>query len=73
MKQLTLIVTGSRTLYELTHPRGFVDKNKQQKVLDQGLPEAFTRDLFEAKSEAVFQHVYDSYYGDGKSVYTAVA
>ena len=44
-----------------------------EKVLDEGLPEAFTPEVFKAKSEAVFQHVYDSYYGDGRSVYTAVA
>ena len=44
-----------------------------EKVLDQGLPAAFAPELFKAKTEAVFQHVYDCYYGDGRSVYTAVA
>ncbi len=44
-----------------------------EKVLDQDLPEAFTPELFKAKSEAIFQHVYDCYYGGGKSVYSAVA
>ena len=42
-------------------------------LLDRSLPKAYTKDLFEAKSQAVFQHVYDCYYGESKSVYTAVA
>jgi len=46
---------------------------KIEKVFDVGLPGAFTLELFKAKSEVIFQHVYDCYYGDGKSVYTAVA
>jgi type I restriction enzyme R subunit len=40
-----------------------------EKVLDQRLPKAYTPALFEQKSTAVFQHVYDSYYGAGRSVY----
>jgi type I restriction enzyme R subunit len=42
-------------------------------VLDQGLPEAYTAELYQKKAEMVFQHIYDSYYGAGKSVYAAVA
>jgi type I restriction enzyme R subunit len=42
-----------------------------EKVLDQGLPKTYTPQLFEQKSSAVFQHVYDAYYGAGQSVYTA--
>jgi type I restriction enzyme R subunit len=40
-----------------------------EKLLDQGLPRAYTPKLFEQKTAAVFQHVYDAYYGAGKSVY----
>lgn len=40
-------------------------------VLDQGLPRAYTPELFEQKTAAVFQHVYDAYYGAGRSVYAA--
>ena len=40
-------------------------------LLDQGLPRAYTPDLYEQKTTAVFQHIYDAYYGAGRSVYTA--
>lgn len=42
-----------------------------EKVLDEGLPRVYTPELFEQKTAAVFQHVYDAYYGAGRSVYTA--
>jgi type I restriction enzyme, R subunit len=42
-----------------------------EKVLDKGLPKAYTTDLFEQKTSAVFQHIYDAYYGAGRSVYAA--
>lgn len=40
-----------------------------EKLLDHGLPRVYTPELFEAKTTAVFQHVYDAYYGEGRSVY----
>lgn len=40
-----------------------------EKVLDEGLPRIYTPELFERKTAAVFQHVYDAYYGAGRSVY----
>jgi type I restriction enzyme R subunit len=40
-----------------------------EKMLDQGLPKPYTPELFEQKTTAVFQHVYDAYYGAGRSVY----
>ena len=40
-----------------------------EKVLDDELPGCYTRELFTQKSEAVYQHIYESYYGEGKSVY----
>ena len=42
-----------------------------EKILDEGLPRAFTPELFEQKTTAVYQHVYESYYGVGQSVYAA--
>ena len=42
-----------------------------EKLLDQGLPRVYTPQLFEQKTTAVFQHVYDAYYGAGRSVYAA--
>ena len=42
-----------------------------EKLLDRGLPKAYTSELFEQKTTAVFQHVYDAYYGAGRSVYAA--
>jgi type I restriction enzyme R subunit len=38
-------------------------------ILDTGLPERFDISLYERKVEAVYQHVYESYYGAGHSVY----
>ncbi len=33
------------------------------------LPEAFDEDLYWVKVDAIYQHVYDSYYGQGKGIY----
>ena len=41
-----------------------------ENILDTGLPQPYTYELFGQKSEAVYQHIYDSYYGEGKSIYT---
>jgi type I restriction enzyme R subunit len=40
-----------------------------EKLLDRSLPKAYTPELFEQKTTAIFQHVYDAYYGAGRSVY----
>ena len=37
------------------------------------LPRVYTPELYEQKCDAVFQHVYESYYGQGNSVYGAAA
>lgn len=44
-----------------------------QTILDNGLPETFTQELFEKKWKTVYQHVYESYYGERKSIYTETA
>jgi len=42
-------------------------------ALDEGLPRAYTKDLYQSKCAALFEHVYESYYGDGGSVYREAA
>lgn len=39
-------------------------------VLDR-LPEAYAPELYEQKCELTYQHVYESYFGDGRSIYAA--
>jgi type I restriction enzyme R subunit len=39
-----------------------------EEMLDQ-LPRAYTKELYQEKCEVVYQHVFDSYYGSGQSVY----
>ena len=38
-------------------------------VLDKELPRTYTPEIFKEKCDEVFHHVYDSYYGAGRSVY----
>ena len=45
-------------------------KETVSNILDDELPLPYTPELFSQKSEAVYQHIYDSYYGEGKSIYT---
>ena len=45
-------------------------KETVSNILDDGLPQPYTPELFNQKSEAVYQHIYDAYYGEGKSIYT---
>jgi type I restriction enzyme R subunit len=42
-------------------------------TLDEGLPRAYSKEIYETKCAAVFEHVYESYQGEGKSVYTIPA
>lgn len=37
-------------------------------MLDE-LPRAYTTELYSQKCDAVYQHVYDSYQGEGRSIY----
>jgi type I restriction enzyme R subunit len=43
-----------------------------EETLDR-LPEKFTRQLYAQKCDAVYQHVFDSYWDDGHSVYDIAA
>jgi type I restriction enzyme R subunit len=38
-------------------------------VLDKELPLSYTKQVYDLKCEQVYQHIYDSYYGPGQSVY----
>jgi type I restriction enzyme R subunit len=40
-----------------------------ENALDEGLPRAYSKEIYEAKCAAVFEHVYQSYQGEGRSVY----
>ena len=42
-------------------------------ALDEGLPNAYTKDVYQTKCNALFEHVYESYFGDGDSVYVDAA
>lgn len=44
-----------------------------EKMLDAGLPENYTADLFEQKCGAIFQHVLEKYPDQNQSVYLATA
>jgi type I restriction enzyme R subunit len=39
--------------------------------LDRTLPDSFTAELFKAKCDAIYQHIFESYSDDGTSVYAA--
>lgn len=39
-------------------------------IFDRGVPLAYSPELYQKKCDAVYQHVYDSYYSAGKSVYS---
>lgn len=41
-------------------------------LLDATLPDAFTTDLYEEKCELVYQHIYENYFGDGRSTYASM-
>ena len=41
-----------------------------ENILDDELPQPYKLELFNQKSEAVYQHIYDSYFGEGKSIYS---
>ena len=43
-----------------------------EETLDR-LPEKFTRQIYAQKCDAVYQHVFDSYWDDGHSVYDLAA
>jgi len=57
------------------HQRTRADVQKTiEEVLDENLPtESYPQELFIQKTRAVFEHIYESYFGDGKSIYGTAA
>lgn len=43
-----------------------------EEMLDR-LPDVYTKEIYRHKCQAVYEHVYDAYYGSGKSLYSQVA
>lgn len=41
-----------------------------QQALDSYLPQSYTPDLFQDKCAQVYEHIYENYYGDGKSLFS---
>jgi len=39
-------------------------------ILDEKLPRTYTKELFQHKCDVVYQHIYDSYFGQGLSIYS---
>jgi type I restriction enzyme R subunit len=39
-------------------------------ILDQQLPNVYTSEVYQQRCEAVYQHVYESYFGAGRSIYS---
>ena len=37
------------------------------------LPTAYEADLWQEKVQQVYSHVYDNYYGNGRSIYTSLS
>jgi type I restriction enzyme R subunit len=42
-------------------------------TLDAELPRAYSKDIYQAKCDSLFEHVYEAYQGDGSSVYSEAA
>jgi type I restriction enzyme R subunit len=42
-------------------------------TLDTGLPKAYSPELYQGKCSALFEHVFESYQGEGVSIYTGAA
>ena len=40
-----------------------------ENALDEGLPRAYSKEIYEAKCSSIFEHIYQSYQGEGQSVY----
>ena len=42
-----------------------------ENALDEGLPRAYSKEIYESKCSAIFDHVYQSYQGDGQNIYAS--
>lgn len=83
-KERDEVKKGARELLErLKEEKLVIDWRKREQTraavrqlieiaLDEFLPRAYGKEIFEQKCERVYQHVYDSYAGQGRSVYATV-
>jgi hypothetical protein len=46
---------------------------KTEKLVLDTLPPVYTTELYETKCDLAFRHLFDSYSGEGKSLYTELA
>ena len=67
LKQAKLVLDWRKKL------RARADVYSTVKTTLDELPRVFTPELYQQKCDLVYQHVYDSYAGEGKSVYGAAA
>ncbi len=78
-KDRELVKDVARDLLRVLHDKMAIDWRKTQQsravvkvtirdVLDK-LPDDYDRNLYDKKCKAVYQHVYESYWGEGQSVY----
>lgn len=44
-----------------------------EEILDEKLPDIYSEEIYELKCEKVYQHIYESYVGGGKSIYQEIA
>jgi len=44
-----------------------------EEALDTLLPERYTQDQYDQKCSAIYQHVFESYYGENRSIYSVAA
>ena len=67
LKQGKLVLDWRKRQQSLAAVRITIDE-----ILDE-LPECYTPQIYTQKCEAVYHHIYDSYYGDGSSIYEVAA
>ena len=78
MKKVTRVLLERLRALLVLNWRGKAQTRAQVRLaiedaLDEGLPRRYTPDLYKAKVNAVFEHVYESYPGEGVSVFTGAA
>ena len=44
-----------------------------QDTLEDGLPRPYSKELYQGKCSALFEHVFESYQGEGASIYSSAA
>ena len=84
-EEITRVKTVARELLEtLKKGKLVIDWRKKQEaraqvlvtvreVLDRGLPRCYTQQVYREKCDTIYQHIYEAYYGQGRSIYAAVA